>query len=310
MKNRILKLSSFLFATVALSSCLKDKGFDDNLRQSLRYADQKVVSIALRTDVNEQESIVSVQASAATTTINLVPVTLAGGIPATQDVHVVLDTMNSLVDQSVYAIPPNSDFTIVNKTVTIPAGQTTGYVQIQLIPNNFIGQPYALGFKIVSVDGGYTIAGNGRGQGIAEFAIANEFEADYTDVGIRYNYSAAAPVYNVGDPIPGGYVSTTPMPSPKHLNTLDATHNSLDFANLGGNGWQYIFDFGAVGAANQDYPLGITLNAAALANNSNISYKLATYNPVTKTIKLIVLYNNAPGGTGNWRLLFETLTKI
>lgn len=312
MKNNFLKLTSFLFATIALASCVKDKGYDNNEYQLLRgnTSAQKVVAIALKTDVNTQESEVSISANASSTVINLVPIVLAGGQVATSDVHVVIDTMNSLVDQTSFTIPANSMFSIVSKTVTIPAGQNTGYIQVKLIPNDFIGQPYALGFKIVSVDNGYTIAGNGRGIGVAEFTIANAYEADYAVNGIRYNYSASPITYNAGDPVPPGYVSTTAIPNPKHMSTIDATHNALDFANLGGSNYQYILDFSTVGTANQDYNIGVILNPPALAGNSLISYVVHKYNPVTKTLTLVVLYNNNGTGTGNWRLLFETLTRI
>lgn len=311
MKNKILKFASFLFATVALASCIKDKGYDNYEYQLLRGNTdaQKVVAFALRTDVNAQESEVSIGASATQTVINLVPVVLAGGGVATSDVHVVIDTMNSLVNTASFTIPSNALFSIVSKTVTIPAGQNTGYIQVKLKPNDFIGQPYALGFKIVSVDGGYTIAGNGRNLGIAEFTIANAYEADYTNVGIRYSYGGAPISYSGSGPVPPGYTATTPMPNPKHVSTIDANKVAIDFANLGSLGYQYIVDLTGV-SGSSDVTVPTTLNAAALAGNSNIQYLVHTYNPATKVFTFVILYNNNGTGTGNYRLLFETLTRI
>ena len=179
------------------------------------------------------------------------------------------------------------------------------------MPNDFIGDAYALGVKIVSVDGGYKIASNGKNQGVAAFAIANEYEADYINLNaIRYSYGTTPITYNVGDPIPAGYTATTAIPSPKHISTIDANTVYIDFANLGGNGYGYIVTIPPGLTGNTDYVVPTVLNATALAGNSNIQYLQHTYNPATKTFKFVILYNNAAGGTGSYRLLFETLRRI
>jgi hypothetical protein len=223
MKKNIFKLTALLLAAFSFSGCLKDKDYDNNEYQSLRDSDQKVVSIALRTDVNSNVTTYAFDASTTSTTINLVPVTLAGGKVADQDVHVQLDTSVALIDAynlangPTFTPAPTNKYSIISKTVTIPKGQSTGYMQVKLILADFIGDTYAIGVKILSVDGGYTIAGNGKNAGIAGIAIKNLYDGRYT--GRAYTFM--------------GSTNTTPP----YLLTWDCDEE-IDLATSGANSVQ------------------------------------------------------------------------
>lgn len=192
MKKNIFKLLALFLASYSFSGCTKDKDYDNNQYQSLRDSDQNVVSIALRTDVNDNITTYAFDASTTSTVINLVPVTLAGGKVAKQDVHVQLDTSYAVIKayNDANASDPNfvpflnapaSKYTILSKTVTIPKGQSTGYMQVKLTLADFIyDTTYAVGVKILSNDGGYVIAGNGKDRGIAGIAIKNRYDGRYT----------------------------------------------------------------------------------------------------------------------------------
>lgn len=318
MKNKFIKLSAFVFATVALASCLKDKNFDNGSAGIENdQAQQKVVSIELTTTDTLNFLNTSFAAAATTSTFNLVPIQIAGGAAATTDVHVVvaldptLVTAYNLANGTAYTTPASSTYTIPSLTVTIPAGQSRGYVQISLIPNNFIGLSSAFGLRIVSVDGGYLVAAGYKSYGVAAFGIKNEFQGSYSNAGVRYAYPVPFVSYTYPNPVPAGYSAIVPMPSPKFAATIDATHNAIDMANQGGAGHQYYVNTPAgasTSTSTTPIPVTIVLSPNALAQYSNISYQHYDYTPATHTYHFITSYNNAPGGSGVYRILDETLT--
>jgi hypothetical protein len=313
MKKYLLKLSAFVLVVAGLSSCLKDGGFDDNKYQALRGTTdgQKVVSIALTTDVNTNESQISVLASSTASVVNLVPVTISGGVVAEQDVHVVLDTVMSLATAAGYTLPDPAKYSIVSKTVTIPKGQATAYMQIRLnVPNDFIGDAYALGVKIVSVDGGYIIAGNGKSKGVAAFAIANEFEGNYANNGVRYSYAATSIAYTYPGPIPPFTVSAL-MPNPKFFATVDANRNVFDFANQGAAGQQYLVTTPSGLTGNAEISVPTVLTPLTMTMVSNVDIQVHTYNPALKRYHFVTVFNNNVNpAAGQVRILDETLTKL
>ena len=188
MKNKFLKFAPLAIIIVALSSCIKDKGYDNNEYQLLRgtTTGQNVVSVAIRTDVNDNTSTQAFNAFSTLTTFpTFVAFTISGGVPAKQDVHIVISIDSNLVNAyntangTSFANPLPATYTTSGTTVTIPAGQSTAYLSLSLIPANFLGATWALGIKILSVDGGYLIAGNGKDQGIAGFTIKNGYDGLY-----------------------------------------------------------------------------------------------------------------------------------
>lgn len=325
MKKYIFGLVGISALTLFLSGCLKDKGYDNNEYQSLRQTNsaQKVVSIALTTalpasDGDYNVSLLPIDNSTSLTTINLVPIVLAGGVVAEQDVHVVVDTAFKILDDynnspngtAVYDVLDVSKYSIVSKTVTIPKGQSKGYMQIRLIPNNIIGLGvFGLGVKIVSVDGGYTIAANNKGIGVAAFTVSNRYSGSYANSGIRYNYAAASVPYTYPT-IPAGYASTLVLPNPKVAATLDENTTAFDFANLGAppNSYKYIVTVPAGTTGSADVTVPLTFSSTFLAGNNSVSVKVSTYNPATKTFHFNVGYNNAATG-GAYRIVDEVLTK-
>lgn len=176
-----------LILSITVTSCLKDKAFDNGDIQSLHGSNVKVISIAVFVSSQANFLAAAYDASANDTVINLIPVELGGPTAAPQDIHVTLAQNDQLVNDydsangTSYVPAPSSVFTVVNtgSVVVIPKGSRTGYLQIKFIPNDFISAGYALGYTIQSVaEPGYTISGN-LNNGIVAIGIKNKYDGQY-----------------------------------------------------------------------------------------------------------------------------------
>jgi hypothetical protein len=66
-----------------------------------------------------------------------------------------------------------------NNVVTIPKGSHTGYLKVKFKPSAIIGQDWAYGLAITSVDkSGYIISGN-LGSGVVAILIKNKWDGKY-----------------------------------------------------------------------------------------------------------------------------------
>ena len=183
-----LAVASFI-ALGMMTGCLKDKDYDDGLNQSTRNnaGDQKIVEIKLTAGDASNVLLTSFDASNRDTTIDFIPVNLASSTPAQEDIRVTLVQSNTLVadyntaNGTAYAVPPASMFSLPNGlVVTIPRGSHTGFLQVKLKPSDFVGNDWALGYKIASIDkAGYLISGN-LNTGIVAFGIKNKYDGDYS----------------------------------------------------------------------------------------------------------------------------------
>src|SRR5215203_6195508 len=180
-------------SAMTLSSCLKDTLYDEGKIQSVNpgnATNSKFIEIALTGTNTRNFLVLALNSSNTDTTFNLIPVILASGEAATEDINVTLVKDDALVtayntaNGTNFQVPPSNLYTVVNpgNVVTIPKGSNTGYLQIKIKPSAFLGTEYALGYKIGSVDKqGYAISGN-LNQGIAGIAIKNKYDGIYSIV--------------------------------------------------------------------------------------------------------------------------------
>lgn len=314
-----MKIASLylLFISLVFSSCLKENksqfpppSNNDNTA--------KAVSITLSTS-GENFRKVFIDKETTEQTINLIPITLAGGLPAETDLLVVLDTSSAKVNAynaahgTAFSHPDPFKYSIVSKTVLIPKGQNIGYLQIRLIPNNFLGGTFALGFSIITVSNGYSIAANNANNAVAAFTLMNPFEGNYTNTGMRYNYVGGPHPYSGTGPVPSHWVTSFNLAANKFGSTIDQYTTEFDFANVGSAtpyNYRYIVTVpaGTTGTANVTVPLSFSTNFLSLMSNINVL--ISTYNPSTKTFHFVITYFTQPGNLGNQRIVDETLVKI
>jgi len=148
------------------------------------------------------------------------------------------------------------------------------------------------------------------------YIIGNPLAGVYNVTGIRYNYNggpsgASGTFDGIPAHIPQNYTGTTAIPTPKLASPLDANTISIDFANLGGNGYKYILT-----QQNNFSSISIDFNDIMKGGDSNINTWLVTGSYVapspTQKAKFRILtqyVNNADPAAGNDRILDETFTQ-
>ncbi len=192
IRNSILVMS---LLSLGITGCLKDNLYDDNEIQSTRPTNGQPKVIELKVAANNLTHFATLAFpnGSKDTVVNLVPVTLATADGAPEDINITIGLKPSLVDDynadpinggASYDVPTASMFTLVNNgVVTIAKGSNVGYLQIKMVPSNFIGHDWALGFVINSIDkSAYTISGN---LNIAVIAVAtkNQYDGLYNATG-------------------------------------------------------------------------------------------------------------------------------
>jgi hypothetical protein len=304
LKNIISFSALAVMLSTVLVSCLKDDAYDNHETQSVRPdGPQNAVYIGLTATSNTNHLQLAFEKSDADTTFNAVPVLIAGG-PAPEDIQVTLAYDPAILGDyntengTSHEEAPTGLYTILNPgdsngyVVTIPKGQSTGYLQLKLKPNDFLGFDYALGLKIVSVSSGYIISSNFN-TGILAIGVKNEWDGVYDYKG--YSFRA-------GDATLTGYFSGKEMP----LITKGA--NSVGFGSipLWGDGNSGI----AIGnplltlntSAPPPYPVTITSDGGAY----NLPGYDSRYDPNTKTFYIAYTWGAGPAA----RQSIDTLTYL
>jgi hypothetical protein len=181
--KKIFIHSAFLLAVMAvLTSCLKDKGWEDG---KYGIKDDNAIKTVTLPQSQETLSLFSLNADPPLEDIDAVLVQLASKEPATEDVKVTLVKDMSLVaaynnvNFTNYIEMPSNTYQILNPdglTVVIPKGQHQAWLRVKIIKANFdFTQSYALGFSIASATPGYNIASNYRGM-ILGITVKNKFD--------------------------------------------------------------------------------------------------------------------------------------
>lgn len=211
MKLNIIK-SIFAVSVVSLgmTGCLKDDAYDDHSIQSNRPIDgqPKVIELKVAATNLTGFTTLAFPNGSKDTVVNLVPVTLATSDPAGEDINVTVGLQPSLVDDynnengTAYDVPTASMYTVVNNgVVTIPKGSNVGYLQIKMVPANFIGHDWALGFIINSIDkASYVISGN-LNTAVVAVATKNEYDGLYNVTGFFQHPTAPRSINITGEKV-------------------------------------------------------------------------------------------------------------
>jgi hypothetical protein len=303
LKNIISLSALAVILSAVFASCLKDDAFDNHEIQSVRPdGPQNAVYVGLTATSNSNHLQLAFDNSDADTTFNAVPILLAGGT-APQDIQVTLaydpailgdyntanGTMHEEAPTSLYSVLNQGD-SVNGYVVTIPKGQTTGYLQLKLKPSDFLGYDYALGLKIVSVTSGYIISSNFN-TGILAIGVKNEWDG-------VYDYKGYA--LRAGDATLTGYFSG------KTMDLITKGTNSVAFGSLAlwGDGNS------GIGIGNPlltidnssapPYPVTVTSDAGAY----NLPGYNSRYDPTTKTFYIAFTWGAGPAA----RQSIDTLT--
>lgn len=198
MKKIFIQAAFLVGATAMLSSCLKDKGFENGEYGVDGSNSAKVVSLP---QSQEGISVFALNSDPPTEDIDAVLVQLAATDAAREDIQVTLEKDMSLVASynasnfTTYEELPSNCYQIVSPgglTVTIPKGQHQAWLKVRVLKNNFdFTKAYALGFKIGASSGGNVIAGNYRSM-ILAITVKNKYDGLYRMNGTMTDVANAA----------------------------------------------------------------------------------------------------------------------
>jgi len=235
MKSKNLKYLFFLSVVLsaALVGCLKDTSYNNHESESTRpLGAQNVIYVGLTATSNDNHLQLAFEKSDADTTFDAVPIILSGGGPAPEDIQVTLSinpallgsynaangTTHEEMPTSLYS-STNSGDSATGYVVTIPKGSNTGYLQLKVKPNDFLGVDYALGLQITSVSSGYLISTNFN-TGILALATKNPWDGVYQFTQKSTGWGA----YSIADG------QTYTLPSNVSLVTATATADDVKSA--------------------------------------------------------------------------------
>lgn len=184
MKKILLSFSLFAAVTLLLTSCLKDKGFE-NGTYGINDPDTQAPGVGFPR-ASAAKYTVGINLSATAQVVNdVVYVNLESGVPAASDIVVTLKLNDAL--RTAYNTANGTNILALNPalfsvglTVTIPAGQRSGQIAITF-PNTSSLDPnmsYGFGLSIVSVTGGYNIASN-LDDLFIEITVKNKYDGVY-----------------------------------------------------------------------------------------------------------------------------------
>lgn len=306
------KISIVLLTALVVfnSSCLKDKNFEDQIVGIKNPGNAYPgVGFNLEGNVNFKRTVgFEISSSPQTLDPNAVTVGLYLGTAATKDVHVkvaydptILDDYNTQNGTSIQELDA-ALYTIATTDLVIPAGKQSVAISIT-IPSTVNISPdntYGIGFKIISVDAGYTIAAN-MTKTLVEVVIKNQYDGEYTSNG--YFYHPALP--------------RAITERAKTMYTMTATSCAVELGDLASSGYFAILDVDPVtnDITIVDYPGSIsTIDFGAGLPDTNPGYTAAwarsaectnVYDPATKEFKVRYGYM---GGTG-YRVTEEVIQK-
>ena len=140
--------------TISFGSCMPDTDEPENSNSNIGF-----------NDANNVANKLTVNSGAGSQLIYGPIINLNSTSTATSEIHVQLAVDNSIVtaynaaNGTNYIIPATNLYNISGLTVTILPGQSSGRLAISIPdPNLFsTSSNYGLGFRIISVDGGYLV---------------------------------------------------------------------------------------------------------------------------------------------------------
>lgn len=310
MKNRLLTASLFLALGVSFTSCLKDKGFEDQ-QYGINDPDTQPpgVGFPLSAKANNLNTVGVNVATTAQAVDGVVYVNLLGGRTATSDITVTL-TLNDALRTAYNALPGTDDILPLpsnlynmSTTVVIPAGSRNAEIPINVLNTSGLdpNDTYGIGITIASADGGYVVAENFKNL-LVQFTIKNQYHGEYEATGYVYHPSAPRAVHEDKDVLTAGANSVTVFLGDLGtagyvaLFTVDPVTNKLTITAAPG----------AAGAPYTQFDTGLpTTNPGYTPQWAGSAACNNTYDPATKTF--FVRYGYV-GGTG-WRVTEEHIVK-
>lgn len=310
--NKSLALAAVL--PIMLAGCLKDNKFINSAIQSNQGANVPVVGMAANVSSTENFALVAYDNGNNDTTVDLLPISVGGTSPADKDLHITVEQVDQLVDnynaanETEYTPPPVGSFT-TSSTVLIKKGAYIGYLQIKFKPSNYIGQPYALGYRIKSIqETGYAISGN-LDSAVCAIVIKNKYDGNYN----LKMQSTGWGAYTIADgpttytwPSKVGFSSTGG--NTLIFSTAEAANFQMGFTPTGG--------VASFGAATPQFAFDLGTNKLTGVTNltpdsRNRAFKLnpevtdSRYDPATKTI--YIAYIMGQDGRPDMKI-YDTLT--
>lgn len=297
------KFLFILFCGVSFTACLKDKDYDDGLYGAIRDTGGKYVSVIAGGLNNFTKSSILISTTSPDVKTIEVTVSLDLAQKTTSPTTVKIGLDNSKI--ATYNAANNKNFqpvtsdmvTLKSTELVIPAGEYYAKTTIDIFQNKFDpSKSYLIPVTILEAPGA-TLSTNLNTRYFN--VIGNPLAGTYVVVGKRYNYSGV--ISYSGGAIPTNYISTAISPSPKTAAPVDEQTISINYANLGGNGYQYLIKLDP----NNPNRVIVSSNATLLAALPNVEYIVRTYDPVTKEIHIISKYNNGVDD----RIIDEVFTK-
>jgi hypothetical protein len=298
MKRKINLSIACAALAIALTGCLKDKGFE-NGEYGVPVVEKKAVSLPQSVNGSVGAGIFSI---AEPQTIAAPVFALEAINPLSSDVNVQFALKPSLVaaDTNLTLLP--ADKYQINLSGKIKAGKYNDTLQI-IIPDASDLDPtqtYALGLELVSADNGCQIAANMK-EVLIKIVIKNIYDADYTSNGYFYHPTAARTIEDLHKTAatvgPNSVLVDLGDLGPDYqaIFTIDPVTNELSITpGNSGTPPLVMFSVGLPAATP-----GYTAQWARSAECNN------TYDPVTKSFKVRYGYM---GGSG-YRVTEEIITR-
>jgi Domain of unknown function (DUF1735) len=296
------KLLFILCAGVLLTSCLKDKDYENQLIGH-QVGDQKLIELVKPNSTNSITRL-ALDFKDELLTVNILPARISSGVGAEGDISVVLDTTvttkyiadNIATDPSLKHFKTITGSIVTPLTLTIPSGsQASQTIQIRVNSISFDpSSSYVLGFKIQSVsNGSYLVNANYKTHYII-LSAKNKYDGVYQLVGYHNRPTLDAPYDEEVHMITSGANSVT-MYWPSLGNYAHPLNGGVTY--YGNFTQNYIFDPATnVMTAWDLQPYPFTLTSAQV-------YPGSYYDPATK-----IIYANTGYNANAARRFFDVLT--
>ena len=293
-------LTSLLFTVLAFgfTSCLKDKGFENN-EYGINDPDTQPPGVGFPLGANARNDY-GLNVSASQQLVEgYVFVNLEAGNAATSDVKVTIVNNTDALVNSYNAANPSANIQkipsaiiSVPTTLTIPAGGR--FVQVPITVSNTTGLnpnlAYGYGLQISSADGGYKIADNLKNLFIV-FSVKNQYDGIYSITGAALRF---------GDPVLSGNYG------PYERSLVTSGPNSVQWSG------QVLWANGSGSALPGGYEPNVTINpgnnlVTSVSSPNSAIYMTSPvirtdilqgstqrYDPATKTIYFEFSYGGGP----------------
>jgi Domain of unknown function (DUF1735) len=289
MKNNKLLLTALFFLSVFISSCLKDKGFDEGT-YGVKIEGKSVLFA-------QEEQNVGVTPSVTPVTYRAVVLLASSDVAPASDLTVSIAENPTLLagySGTGTLTPFPAGAISFPASTTIKAGKYFDTLSITIKNGSLLdlSKTYGIGLTLKSADGGFSVVGN-KSNALLVINVNSEYAGNYKCTGIRTRYNGPTLATGILDNFPfADLVKSFGTVSVNTIKGGTADNGSGVISNLTINANNTVTVTSTQGTA----PLGV-INDPAFTS---------TYNPATKTFKIYVAYLNT---AGNLRVASETMVK-